>query len=136
MILALITYILVAMGLVGCLCLFLTLKTEMRTITRKQWERFEEISERLNQAWDRVPESVAVSTPPRSGLNANRRVLAIRMLRRGEDVSHIVAALGMTRQEVDLLIRVQKMSRAGTPRAGSPASDRDASEALFHPTEA
>lgn len=136
MIFALIPYILVAMGLVGCLCLFLTLKTEMRTTMRKQRERFEEISERLNQAWERVPESVAVSTPSRSGLNANRRVQAMRMLRRGEDVSHIAAALGVTRQEVELLIRVQQMSTASAANAGSPASDRAASEALFHPTEA
>jgi hypothetical protein len=45
-------------------------------------------------------------------LNLSKRVQAMRMLRRNEDVSHISAALGVTRREVELLIRVQKMSAA------------------------
>jgi hypothetical protein len=34
----------------------------------------------------------------------------MRMVRRNEDTSHIAAALGVTRKEIELLIRVQKMS--------------------------
>ena len=39
----------------------------------------------------------------------------MRLLRRGEDVGHIAAALGVLRAEVELLVRVQQMS---TKRAG------------------
>ena len=45
-----------------------------------------------------------------SGINMSKRIQAIRMLRRGENSDHIAAALGMSRREVDLLIRVHRMS--------------------------
>jgi hypothetical protein len=34
----------------------------------------------------------------------------MRMLRRGQDLAHIAAALGVPRKEVELLIRVQGMT--------------------------
>jgi hypothetical protein len=58
-----------------------------------------------------------VPAPLRAGLNLNKRVHAMRMLRRGEDVSHIAAALGVPRKEVELLIRVQTIGRARTANA-------------------
>ena len=42
----------------------------------------------------------------------------MRMLRRGEDVAHVAAALGVPRREVELLIRVQSMGKARAVNAG------------------
>jgi hypothetical protein len=53
-----------------------------------------------------------VPAPLRAGLNLNKRVHAMRMLRRGEDVGHIAAALGVPRREVELMIRVQSIGKA------------------------
>jgi hypothetical protein len=43
----------------------------------------------------------------------------MRMLRRGEDVSFITAALGVPRQEIELLIRVQSIGRSRVASAGA-----------------
>jgi hypothetical protein len=47
---------------------------------------------------------------PHSGMNLNKRTQAVRLLRRGEDVGHVAAALGVPRGEVELLVRVRQMS--------------------------
>jgi hypothetical protein len=54
----------------------------------------------------------APSSTPRisSGINMSKRIQAIRMLRRGENSASIAAALGMSRREVEILIRVHRMS--------------------------
>jgi hypothetical protein len=52
-----------------------------------------------------APEPVSLT-----GMNLNKRTQAVRLLRRGEDVGHIAAALGIPRGEVELLVRVQQMS--------------------------
>ncbi len=52
----------------------------------------------------------AQTTPepnPLSGMNLSKRTQAVRLLRRGEDVGHIAAAMGVPRGEVELLVRVQ-----------------------------
>jgi len=55
---------------------------------------------------------------PRSGMNLNKRIQAGRLLRRGEDVSHVAAALGVQRREIELLMRVQKLSAQRAAGAG------------------
>jgi DNA-binding NarL/FixJ family response regulator len=57
------------------------------------------------QAAQTAPEPV-----PFSGMNLNKRTQAVRLLRRGEDVGHVAAALGIPRGEVELLVRVHEMS--------------------------
>ncbi len=107
----LIPYILLACGLFASVGLFLSMKREMRRSSLKNQKRIEEISKQLEQAQARPPEPAYVPPPaPRSGMNINKRVQAMRMVRRNEDVSHIAAALGVPRKEVELLIRVQKMA--------------------------
>jgi hypothetical protein len=101
---ALIQYGLLVSGLSGSLALFLSLKHEIRTQARRHQQRIKEMSARIAEA----PPAFAPS-PVRSGINASTRVQALRMLRRNETASHISAALGMQRGEVELLIRVQKM---------------------------
>jgi hypothetical protein len=118
-------YLLIAAGLFSTLALFMTLKREIRGQAQRQKMRIEEMVVRLNEA-ERSPEPVAqqefvpfVLAPFRAGLNLNKRVHAMRMLRRGEDVSHIAAALGVPRQEVELLIRVQSIGKTRAAGAGS-----------------
>jgi hypothetical protein len=41
------------------------------------------------------------------------------MLRRGEDVAHVAAALGVPRREVELMIRVQTFGKARAVNAGT-----------------
>lgn len=62
-----------------------------------------------------APLPVRAETAPfpalaRSGLNLNRRVQAVRLLRRGEDIGHVCAALGVPRREIELLVRVQRLA--------------------------
>ncbi len=112
-----------ALGLMAALALFLSLKGEVRRQLRKDRARMDALAKRMDDEAER-PVSVPDATPEaepllqpvlqhvplRSGMNLSKRVQAVRLLRRGEDVSHVAAALGVTRREVELLIRVQKLS--------------------------
>ncbi len=115
-------YALTTAGLVSTIALFLTLKREVRRQAERQRTRIEEMLVRLDDA-DRSepivqPVTEFVPAPMRAGLNLNKRVHAMRMLRRGEDVAHIAAALGVPRREVELLIRVQSMGKTRAAHAG------------------
>jgi hypothetical protein len=119
---------LLAMGLAAALALFLSLKYELRVQTRKDRARLDAMLQRLQDAERPAPEPAASTAPSapallRSGMNINKRVQAVRLLRRGEDVSHVAAALGVSRREIELLLRVQKLSaqRASAAGAGSPS---------------
>jgi DNA-binding NarL/FixJ family response regulator len=80
---------------------------------------FEKALAQLREAAQTAPEP-----NPLSGMNLNKRTQAVRLLRRGEDVGHIAAALGVPRGEVELLVRVQQMSAhralTGTAEPGRP----------------
>jgi hypothetical protein len=126
----LLPYLLIAAGLFSTLALFLTLKREIRRHTKGYRLRVEEMLVRLNEAeagsrfsmaepaQDAEPSVMFVPAPLRSGLNLNNRVHAMRMLRRGEDVSHIAAALGVPRKEVELMIRVQSIGKTRAAASG------------------
>jgi hypothetical protein len=111
--------VILALGLTASLSLFVALKHEFHAQMRWQRKRMEEFSARLEEAWPRDAEGPAAHGAPRPGFNLNRRVQALRMMRRGEDVSHIAAALGVPRQEVELFIRVQQAVKARAARNGS-----------------
>jgi type III secretory pathway component EscV len=111
----LLPYLLIAAGLFSTLALFLTLKREIRRHAQRSKLRIEAMLARLNEAEttrEPAPATVFVPAPLRAGLNLNKRVHAMRMLRRGEDVGHIAAALGVPRPEVELMIRVQAIGKA------------------------
>jgi hypothetical protein len=105
-------YILLIAGLSASLVIFVSMKREMRTSAVRTRKRIEEIARRLEEVQARGPEPVYVPGIARSGLNIGKRVQAMRMVRRNESMSHISAALGVPQKEVELLIRVQKMSAA------------------------
>jgi hypothetical protein len=123
MIKPLIEFGLLALGLAAALALFLSVKREIRTQARQNSARIDEVLQQLGEALrppppSPVPEPAAIASPspelaqivPRSGMNMNKRVQAGRLLRRGEDVSHVAAALGVPRCEIELMIRVQTLS--------------------------
>ena len=117
---SLLPYILIAAGLLSTLALFLALKREIRLHAQRARTRIEEMATRLNDA-ERAPDSAPqpIPLPWRAGLNLNTRVHALRMMRRGEDISHIAAALGVPRREVELMIRVQQIGKAKAAGADS-----------------
>ena len=129
----LIAFLILATGLLAGLYLFFSLKTEMQASERKQQKRIDEFAERLRQA--EVPLESAgemdpspATYPLRSGFNLNKRVQAMRLLRRGEDISHIAAVLGVPQKEVELLIRVQQLTGNATssPVTSPPAQAHSA----------
>jgi hypothetical protein len=120
----LVVFGLLALGLIAALALFVSLKYEVRLQARKDRVRIEAALQRLQDAAEhsarspeaaRLPDDAAEPAPPefiplRSGLNMSKRVQAVRLLRRGEDIGHVAAALGVTRGEIELLMRVQRLS--------------------------
>jgi hypothetical protein len=125
-------------GLIATLALFLSVKREIRIHACRSRTRLEALAQKLDQARsesepDPLPAAmesglgdsqmnvarVYASPMNRSGMNAGKRVQAMRMVRRNQNVEHIAAALGTTRREVELLIRVQ---RAGAPQIRTPVN--------------
>jgi hypothetical protein len=115
----LIPYIFITLGLLGNLALFFSVKRELHTDIVKSRKRMQEFTDQLDAANARAMEIVYLPAAPRAGLNVSKRVQAIRMLRRNQEVSHIAAALGVTRKEVELLIHVHRVTQAKSKAAGS-----------------
>jgi hypothetical protein len=123
MVASLIEFGFLALGLAAALALFLSVKREIRAQARQNSARMDEVLQQLGEARRSPPEPLAseqaaiapaipavTQTVARSGMNMNKRVQAGRLLRRGEDVSHVAAALGVPRCEIELMIRVQTLS--------------------------
>ena len=127
---------LIAAGLLASIGLFVSLKWELQRsrgklrqeLLRAQSEnrhlkrQMEEISVRLEDAEDRAGVLVP-PVPPRSGLNLGRRTQVIRMWRRGDGADVIAASLCLPKNEVELLLKVHRLS--ANP-GGSPASHLEA----------
>ncbi len=103
-------YSVLALGLVASLCLFLSLKRELHLQRQKHCREIDEIRSHLKSAAEQEPVQIISPPVPHSGFNLSRRVQAMRLSRRGEGAEHIAAALGVPDREVELLLRVQRMS--------------------------
>jgi hypothetical protein len=112
--------VLLALGLMGTLGLFVSLKLEVEKRSQRERGRIEAIMARLVEAEGRLaPPALAsheleqniVQNPviPRSGLNLSKRVQVTRLLREGRDSVQIAADLGLSRGEVQLLASVHTM---------------------------
>jgi hypothetical protein len=121
MIVSLVPLAFVAVGLGGALLLFVSMKRELFRQSQNYRMSIGQILDRLQEA-ERPAPAPAVMLPPmtalRPGLNIQKRVQALRLLRRGEDVAHVAAALGVPQREVELLIHVHELS---TKRAAAQA---------------
>ncbi len=116
-------YALLAAGLASGLALFITLKGEFRRFETRWSKRqsaleeavqamcaeIETLAERVKEAEERAGVLVP-PTPPKSGLNLGKRSQALRMFRRGEMPEQIAAALDLPQNEVELLIKVHRIS--------------------------
>jgi len=116
---------LVALGLSAALALFLSLKRELRSHAQRTRTRLDEVRLQLQNVQLQNSQRTVPDPPPaappvvlRSGMNLTKRTQALRLLRRGEDVSHVAAALGVPRREIELLVRVQKLSARRAAGAG------------------
>jgi hypothetical protein len=117
------TYAALAVGIGLCLALFLRLKMGLRSIEKKLQrggddlrslcdtlkERVEQLQMELQEAQEQL--KLSAGSPAKSLININKRTQALRLHRSGEPPQRIAAALGMTRGEVDLLIKVQSIVR-------------------------
>ena len=90
---------------------------KLRTFVRESRARREELEGRLR----RITEEAAVQNAPQEAaarlclpgrsLHLNQRGQALRMRNRGEKPETISAALGIPRNEVDLMFKVQQLAR-------------------------
>lgn len=111
-------YMALAIGLCGCLALFITAKREMQVFRRAAGDANKAIDvsvgklsgeiESIREAVRKLEEAPVI-VPAGPGLNLNRRAQALRMHRRGETVNSIAPALGTPRNEIELLIKVQQL---------------------------
>lgn len=106
----LLNYAVIAAALAAVLALFLTLKRELHGQAARHRRQLEAIVRAIGESREATAEAAppAPSAASRSAWNLTTRVQAVRMARRNLDVSHIAAALGVTRSEVELLLRVHK----------------------------
>ncbi|MBI5086277.1 MAG: hypothetical protein HZB13_16980 [Acidobacteria bacterium] len=114
-------YLLLAVGLLFCLYLFVSLKKENALLRRRQRDDYDVLVksvESFRHSLIQLQSAVAdqpqpsMDAPPPLGaaLNFNKRSQALRMYRRGEPAEKISAALQMPRNEVDLILKVHQAS--------------------------
>lgn len=125
-------YAFMAAGLAGLLMLHLSLLKQLEMLRQQVSEeqgssrlalaRFrEEIADTFTvKAKEEPPADPPGLTgwhPPASALNVNKRVQAMRMARRGDPPERVAALLGVSRREVELLLKVQSVVTAGPEAA-------------------
>ena len=116
-------FTLLAIGLALCTFLFITLKQDilrMHRFNKQQRELLEKTIRELGGQIDTVKQvlkkveekagALPQLSPPRPGMNANRRSQVLRMYRRGERPEQIAAALSLPQNEVDLLLKVHRQT--------------------------
>lgn len=112
-------FLLIGINSVLCLFFFLCLEHEMRIMKLRLERRQSAQQTSANELQAQVAELAArvldteertgvlvAPTPPRSGLNLNKRSQAIRMSRRGEQAEKIAASLNLPQREVELLLKI------------------------------
>lgn len=115
-------FVAVALGILGSLALFWTLKIELTRQSRRQLlrERMLEgnirILETNLESMQREMQASSLRPPasdlsfPGNSLNFTKRSQALRLLRRGQGVEHVAAVLNVPRQEVELLVKVYQLT--------------------------
>jgi SOS response regulatory protein OraA/RecX len=72
----------------------------------------ESLSQEVRELRQHAPGTTLDGGVPKPGLNLSKRSQALRMHRRGETPEQIAAALVVSRQEVDLLLKVHRIVMA------------------------
>lgn len=112
--------ILITAALLLCLYLFVTLKLEWSARDRRARQfdaalvavarQIQDLEERVGEL-----EQTASGPAPRPGMNLTVRSQVLRRRRQGEDPAQIATALGLSRTEVDLLLKVERISGSSAP---------------------
>lgn len=119
LLLSLLPFAVPALGICACVILFLTLKSDMRSGDQKllsrhealesEWKaRFEELEKKHQELAGQV-QVFALPAQPKALINLTRRSQALQLHRQGEPPEQIAAALGLPRNEVDLLLKVNAL---------------------------
>jgi hypothetical protein len=126
------SYAVVAMGLALCLFLFVSLKRDLRACEIRWGKKLSALEsdwqtkmESLDEHWkelSHVSSLLVPPPPPQSGLNLSKRSQALQMHRRGEASLDIAAALSIPANEVELLVKVERLSLAGLEKPASRAA--------------
>jgi hypothetical protein len=113
---------LLGIGLMGSLALWISTSTKARA-ARKAFQAFRvstetaltDLTAKVEQL-QTVPAPEVVSPAPMAvqGLNLTTRAKALRMHRRGETISTIAASLGVQQEEVDLLLKMDRLLETPT----------------------
>jgi hypothetical protein len=112
-------FLLIGINSVLCLFFFLCLEHEMRIMKLRlnrrqnaQQTAADELKAQVAELTARVLDTeertgvLVAPTPPKSGLNLNKRSQVIRMSRRGEQAGKIAASLNLPQREVELLLKI------------------------------
>ena len=112
-------YAAIAVGMALCLFLFGSLKRDLRVCDARWAKRLAALEqdysagmESLDERWkelSHISNLMVAPTPPRSGLNLNKRSQALQMVRRGETPQAISAVLSIPQNDVELLIKVHQV---------------------------
>ena len=134
-------YIVVALALLACITVFVSMQVEVHRLRREAEENREVVARQLQQVEQVMagmdqPRAEAAGAQPGTSLgpslNLTRRTQALRMRRRGESAESIAAALSTPRNEIELLFKVYEMvdyRRQLKPPAVQAHADRAVSKA-------
>ncbi len=109
-------YAFLALALAGCLALFLSMKKEIARVLRSFTENRDSAAASAATLAAGLAtlrqEMETTERPSLTGqeLNLTRRAQALRMQCRGESPATIAAALRLPRNEIDLLLKIQKLA--------------------------
>jgi len=110
-------------GMMGSLTLWISTKMDVRAV-KKAIEAYREATdakiEELRAALETAAEAMKVMPAPASapvvsvplsvqGLDLTNRTKALRMARRGEPVGSISASLGVAQEEIELLLKLERL---------------------------
>ena len=107
---------LLAAGLGLCLYLFCTLKIEIRTLQKKSLAKDVLLEGAIRELRLAVEQAAAAPREPHlprpAELDLTKRTQVLRMDRRGESPATIAGALGVPRNEIDLLLKLHRQLSA------------------------
>jgi hypothetical protein len=113
-------YVALVVGMGLCLFLFVSLKRDLRAAEERSKRSLAALEAGLrakaailDERWNELSHISGLLVPPaplRSGMNLTKRSQALQMFRRGESPSAIAATLSLPPNEVELLVKVQRMT--------------------------
>lgn len=108
-------------GMLGSLTLWISTRMDVRALkkaledyreaTKTTEAKIEELRTALETTKETAPVPAPVATGPLSvqGLDLTNRTKALRMARRGEQVASISATLGVAQEEIELLLKLERL---------------------------